>query len=69
MHVCVGLMASDHLNKMDIIKENRLLTITTDNHQCQTHRFAKHLKVIPQNVCVSDENKLKKKKKKGVALI
>lgn len=49
---------------MDIIKENRLLTITTDNHQCQTHRFAKHLKVIPQNVCVSDENKLEKKKKK-----
>ncbi len=48
---------------MDIIKENRLLTITTDNHQCQTHRFAKHLKVSPQNVCVhmSDEDKKKKK--------
>ncbi len=66
MHVCVGLMASDRLNKMDIIKENRLLTITTDNHQCQTHRFAKHLKVSPQNVCVCvcvceiDENKPEK---------
>ncbi len=65
MHVCVGLMASDRLNKMDIIKENRLLTITTDNHQCQTHRFENTSRLALKMcvfvcVCEIDENKPEK---------
>lgn len=52
---CVGLMASNHLNKMDI-KENQLIPqiMISVKHAVSQ----KHLKVITQFVC--DENKLKK---------